>query len=60
MHQAFGILVEDGEAHRDVVPVEDMLGFRAHVELQVAHGVAAIGEKRDLLVELHPLRLETS
>jgi hypothetical protein len=27
VHQAFGILVKDGEAHGDVVPVEDMLGF---------------------------------
>ena len=58
VHQAFGVLVEDGEAHCHVVPVEDMLGLWAHVELEITDRVAAIGEKRDLLVQLHPLGLE--
>src|SRR5262245_27771496 len=58
VHQAFGILVEDGKAHRDVWPVERMLGLWAHVELKLAHRVAAIGKKRNLLVQLHPLRFQ--
>jgi hypothetical protein len=51
-------LVEDGETHRDVVPVENMLGLWAYVELEVTDGVTAVGEERDLLVQLHPLRLQ--
>ena len=39
-------------------PIEQMLGLRIEVELEVAHGIAAIGEKRDLLVQLVPLGLE--
>src|SRR5213592_2912984 len=35
-----------------------MLGLRIEVELEVAHGIAAIGEKRDLLVQLVALGLE--
>ena len=58
VHQALGIVVEDGEAHRDMVPVEDMFGLGAHVELEVTDGVAAVRQKRDLLVQLHPLRLQ--
>ena len=41
-----------------MIPVQNMLSFRAHVELKFAHCVAAIGEKRDLLVQLHPLGLK--
>ena len=32
--------------------------MRVQIELKLAHRVAAIGEKHDLLVELMPLRLE--
>ena len=39
-----------------MVPVEDMFGLGAHVELQIPHGVLSIREKRDLLVELKALR----
>ena len=39
-------------------PIEQMLGLRVEVELELAHGVAAIGEKGDLLVQLVALRLE--
>src|SRR5262252_10512306 len=35
-----------------------MLRFRAHIELKIAHRVAAVREKRDLLIQLHPLGLE--
>ena len=39
-------------------PIQQMFGFRVEIELQVAHGVAAIGEKGDLLIQLHALALE--
>jgi hypothetical protein len=42
----------------EVKPVEEVLGVRVQVELEVAHGLTTIGEKGDLLVELVPLRLE--
>ena len=32
--------------------------YRVEIELQVAHGVAAIGEKGDLLIQLHALALK--
>jgi hypothetical protein len=56
--EAFGHLPEDGEAHGDVEPVDQVLGLRAEVEGQFADVVAAVSEERDLLVRLHPLRLE--
>ena len=39
-------------------PIQNMLCFRAHRALKLAHRVAAIREKRDLLVHLHPLGRE--
>ena len=39
-------------------PVEQVLGLRVQVQLEVAHRVAAVGEKRELLVHLMALRLE--
>ena len=39
-------------------PIEQMLGLGIEIELEIAHGVAAIGEKRDLLVQLVALGLE--
>src|SRR5262245_43582254 len=35
-----------------------MLGLWAHVELEVTDGVTAVGEEGNLLVQLHPLRLQ--
>src|SRR6267142_257067 len=35
-----------------------MLSLRIEVKLEVPHGITAIGQKRDLLVELVALRLE--
>ena len=37
-------------------PIQNVLGLGTHVELEIAHRVLAIGEKRDLLVKLKPLR----
>ena len=42
----------------EVKPVEQMVGFRAQVELEIPDRVAPIGEKLDLLVHLETLRLE--
>src|SRR4030095_6891798 len=39
-------------------PVEQMLGLRAQVELEIPDRLAPIGEKLDLLVHLEALRLE--
>jgi hypothetical protein len=39
-------------------PIQQVLGFRVEIELQVAHSVAAIGEKGDLLIQLHTMALE--
>ena len=39
-------------------PIKQVFGFWVEIELQVAHGVAAIGEKDDLLIQLHALALE--
>src|SRR5215510_5274462 len=39
-------------------PIEQMLGLWVEVELKVAYGIAAIREKRDLLIELVALGLE--
>src|SRR5712691_7926306 len=39
-------------------PIEQMLGLRIEVELEVAYGITAIGQKRDLLVQLVALGLE--
>jgi hypothetical protein len=50
--QAFGRLLHHGQAHGDMTPIEQMLGLGIEVELEVAHGIATIGEKRDLLVQL--------
>jgi hypothetical protein len=42
----------------DMKPVQQMLGVGVQIELKLAHGVPAIGENGDLLVQLMPLRLE--
>src|SRR4051812_40681146 len=39
-------------------PIQEMLGLRVEVELELSHGIATIGEKGDLLVQLVTLRLE--
>jgi hypothetical protein len=36
-------------------PIEQVLPVGVQIELYLAHGVAAIGKKRDLLVELMAL-----
>jgi hypothetical protein len=40
------------------MPVKDLLGFRAHIELEVTDCVAAVRQKCHLLVHLHALRLQ--
>jgi hypothetical protein len=34
-----------------------MIGFRTQIELQITDRIAAIGEKLDLLIGLHSMRL---
>src|SRR4030095_5788245 len=55
---AFGVLVQHGQSHREMKPVQNVLSFLTHIELQIADGVAAVREKRNLLVQLEPLRLQ--
>ena len=58
LRQAFGDLMEDRQAHRDMEPIQQVFGFWVEVELQVAHRLTAIGEEGDLLVGLHALAFE--
>ena len=50
-----GQLHHHGDAHREVEPVQQMLGLRIEIAGQVADVFAAVGEEGDLLVGLHPL-----
>jgi hypothetical protein len=54
----FDHLGHDREAHSQVEPVEHVLGLGVQVERQLAHVLSAVGQEGDLLVRLHPLRLE--
>ena len=44
--QPLGHLAHHGQPHRDVEPVQPVLGFRAQVQRQLAHGVAAVGQEQ--------------
>jgi hypothetical protein len=48
-------LLEHGEAHGDVEVVEDVLGVRPHVELEIPDALAAVGQEGDFLVHRDPL-----
>lgn len=50
--------MHERQAHGDVEPVQNVLGVGTHAHLQVANGVAAVGEKRDALIHLQSLRSE--
>ena len=39
-------------------PIEQVIGFRAQIELDIPYSVATIREKLDLLIRLHPLGLQ--
>jgi len=39
-------------------PIEEMLGLGVEVQLQLAHRIAAVGEKGHLLIHLHALGFE--
>src|SRR5262249_20072731 len=56
--QAFGGLIQHCESHRKMKPIEQMFGFRAQIQLQVAYVLPAVGEEDYLLIFLHPLRLQ--
>jgi hypothetical protein len=58
--QFFELLPQHRDAHRYVEPVQQVLGQRAQVQLQVAHVVAAIGEERDRLFICSPWALSSS
>ena len=53
--QALGQLGQHGDPHREVEPVQQVLGLRVEVVGQLADVFAAVGEEGDLLVGLHPL-----
>ena len=48
--QTLGDLTEHGQTHCDMEPVKQVFGFWSEIELQVAYGVTAIGEKDNLLI----------
>jgi hypothetical protein len=56
--QLLELLPQHRDAHGDLKPVEQMLSQRAQVQLEVADVVSTVGEKRDRLIHLQPLRLE--
>src|SRR5712692_1865145 len=56
--QPFGGLGQGGQSHRNMEPVEQMIGLRAEVELEIPDRLAPIGEKLDLLVHLQALGLK--
>ena len=58
LRQAFRGLLQHGQAHRDMKPVQEMLSLGVEIQLELAHRIAAIGEEGDLLIELVTLRLE--
>jgi hypothetical protein len=58
VQQAFRGPLEHGQPHREMKPVQEMLRVWVQIELEIPHGVAAIGEKSNLLVELVALQLE--
>jgi hypothetical protein len=51
--QALGHLPHDRQAHRDVEPVDEVLGLRVEVERELSHVGSAVRQERDLLVHLH-------
>jgi len=52
---AAGILLQHRQAHGDVEPVEDVLGFWGDQLGEGAHLLPAIGQERDVLVGLQAL-----
>ncbi len=64
LHRASGVahaeceLTHQREPHGDVEPIQDVLRLRTHAHLEVANGVAAVGEKNQLLIHLEALRRE--
>src|SRR5260221_1009636 len=55
---ALGHRTNQRQLHRDVEPVEKMLGLRVQVHLEIADRIAAIGQECNRLVHLHPLRFK--
>ena len=53
--EAFRHLIHHRQTHTHVKPVEQVFGLGIQIELQFSHRVTAVGEKRELLVHLHPL-----
>src|SRR5262249_43597276 len=53
--EAFRDLIHHRQTHTHVKPVEQMFGLGIQIELQFSNRIAAVGEKSDLLVHLHPL-----
>jgi hypothetical protein len=56
--QALGHVGHDGDPHRQVEPVQQVLGLGGEVRRQVADVFATVGEEGDLLVGGHPLGSE--
>src|SRR5262249_42671035 len=58
LHQAFAILLQRRQLHREMKPVQNMRGLWAHLTLELTKRVIAIGEKGNLLVHLQALRVQ--
>jgi len=55
MRQSLGVLPEDGQPYGDMKPVKDVLGTWGYRHGHVAHAIATVGEKDDILVHLEAL-----
>jgi hypothetical protein len=58
VHQSCAVLVQHGQLHCDMKSIQNMFGFRAHIELEITNNLAAVEQKCDLLVELAALRFK--
>ena len=55
--QRFGLLLQHGQPHGDVEPVDQVFAVRMQIFLHLPHIFTAVGHEDHLLVLLHPLRL---
>src|SRR5260221_7409759 len=55
---ALGHLTHHRQPHRDVEPVQKMLGLRVQVHLEIADRIAPTKQEPNRLVHLHPLRFK--
>src|SRR6266508_3556347 len=58
MHQPLAVLLQHGQLHREMKPVQNMRGLWAHLKLKRTKRVVAIRQKGNVLVHLQALRVQ--